>query len=236
MPRREFAFTLGARFLFVILLLTPIETMAQRSVQSPQCKGGLEGVVSDNDGQPARGINVVAWPLGVDLGIFLPNARTDEAGKYRFGNLCPNRYTVLVDDQKSGYPYMSPGLFEFLYGRRVSEVKLTAKHVLAELTVQLPPRPGSIRIHVTDRTTNDELREFVVRLIVPRQHHRPVIELQFSREIIDREIGVPPDKDFILQIIADGFHKWSDNVDGRELVHVRAGEQITLEAPLEPLR
>jgi hypothetical protein len=236
MRRKEFWARLGSRFLFVLLLLPPIRTFAQRSVQSPQCAGVIQGVVSDNQGQAVRGIKVVAWPLGVDLSVMLPNVRTDEAGKFRFEELCPNRYTVLPDDEKSGYPNISPLLFEFLYGRRVSEVRLTAKQVSAELPVQLPPKPGRIHVRVTDRTTNAEVQKFTIRIVVPHQRHTPKIEILFSPEISDRDITVPPDKDFVLRIIADGFHEWSDSVGSHKLVHVEASAQTMLDAQLEPLK
>jgi hypothetical protein len=236
MKPKEFWTRLGTRFLFVLLLLPPVRTFAQRSVQSPQCAGVIQGVVSDNQGQAVRGIKVVAWPLGVELGVMLPNVRTDETGKYRFEELCPNRYTVLPDDEKRGYPNISPWLFEFLYGRRVSEVRLTAKQVSAELPVHLPPKPGRIHVRVTDRTTNAEVQKFAIRMIVPRQRHTPKIEILFSPEISDREITVPPDKDFVLRINADGFHEWSDSVGGYQSIHVEAGAQTMLDAQLEPLK
>jgi len=236
MKPNEFWTRLGTRFLFVLLFLPPIRTFAQRSVQSPQCAGVIQGVVSDNRGQAVQGIKVVAWPLGVDLSVMLPNVRTDEAGKCQFKELCPNRYTVLPDDEKSGYPNISPRLFEFLYGCRVSEVRLAAKQVSAELPVQLPPKPGRIHVRVTDRTTNTEIQKFTIRMVVPRQRHMPKIEFLFSPEISDRDITVPSDKDFVLRINADGFHEWSDSVGGHKLVHVESGAQTMLDAQLEPLK
>ena len=62
------------------------------------------------------------------------------------------------------------------------------------------------------------------------------MEIRFSPEISDRDITVPPDKDFILRINADGFHEWSESVGGHKLVHVEAGSQTRLEAQLEPLK
>lgn len=227
---------LRTRFLFAVLLLTPITTIAQRSIQGPQCAGVIQGVVADNERQAVEGIKVVAWPLGVDLGVILPNVRTDEAGKYRFVGLCPGRYTVLPDDEKGRYPNISPWLFEFLYGRRVSEVRLTAKHFFAELPLQLPPRPGRIHLRVTDRATNADVQKFTIKMMVPGQRHTSKIEILFSPEIIDRDITVPPDKDFILRITADGFHEWGDSVGGNKLVHVQAATQTTLEAQLAPRR
>jgi hypothetical protein len=233
MWQKEFSLTYGSGFLLLALFLAPVGTTA--SVQSPECRGVIEGLVSDSDGQPARGINVVAWPLGINLGVLLPNTRTDETGKYRFANLCPFRFTVLVDDDKNGYRITSPEVFEFLYGRRVAKTKLSGKHISARLNVQLPPKPGTIRIHSTNHTNNDEVQEFAVRLVVPNQRHMPWVEFRFSRETANRNVEVPPDKDFILWITADGFDKFRQNFDGREMVHVRAGEQVTLDAQLQPL-
>lgn len=228
--------SLGLTVALILALLMPSRTVAQRSVQSPQCKGIIRGTASDSEGQLVREIMVVAWPLGVNLGVILPRVRTDQAGKYRFEQLCPGRYTVLAEDEKAGYPRSSPDLFEFLYGRRVAEVKLTAKQLQAELRVQLPAKPARMHIHMTDRATNVEITKFTIEMIVPGQHRSPEIKYEFSPDIDDREIEVPPDKDFILHVTADGFHEWSESVGGGKLVHLRAGTQTSLEAQLETVK
>jgi len=225
------------RWLFLVLLFAAIRTTAHQSVQSPRCAGVIQGVVTDNAGQPVRGFEVIAFPLDISLGLALPRVRTDESGKYRFAQLCPLKYTVLPHDRSTGYPRdMSPELFEFLYGRHVSEVRLTPEHLSAEISFQLPPKPGRIDLRVTNRTNQVEVNEFTVQLIVPGQRPEPRMEFQFYDHVGVGDVPVPPDKDFILRITAHGFHDWSASPNGHQLFHLHAGAHLTLEAQLQPLR
>jgi hypothetical protein len=100
---------------------------SQNPFQRPECKGVIHGKVFEA-GEPKRNVKVVAWPLGIDLAVILPEAQTDQAGEYLFQNVCPGRYTVVIDDT-----YSSPGLNEFLYGSPVLEVRLTDTNPEAEL-------------------------------------------------------------------------------------------------------
>ena len=109
----------------------------------------------------------------------------------------------MVEDEKAGYPRSSPYLFEFHYGHRVAEIKLTARNAL-ELPVRLPPKPGRIQVFVTDQGTGVEITKFTIEMIVPGQHRSPKMKYEFSPDIHDHEIEVPPDKDFIVRITADG--------------------------------
>ncbi len=208
----------------------------QSAIQGPDCSGVIHGVVVDFSGQPARGMRVVAWPLGVDLGAMLPYAETDQAGQYRFEKVCPGRYTVLPADERAGYPDASPEWYEFVYGRRVAEVKLNAKHSLAELRVILPPRPGIVRIHVVDRKNKAEIQKFSVQLKVPGQRKPPWIEFLFGPSVEEPEIHVPPDKEVILHIRGERFREWSQSVGRGKVIRVPSGSRVTLEVELEPLQ
>jgi hypothetical protein len=158
------------------------------------------------------------------------------AGEYRFENVCPGRYTVLPADESMGYPDFSPNLFEFLYGRRVAEVKLTSKNALARLPIQLPPKPGRMHIHITDATTSAEILEFAIEVKVPGQHLSPELRIPFHPDIKDREIEVPPNRDFILHVTAGGFREWSESIGGGKVLRVPSGTEVTLNAQLQPLK
>jgi hypothetical protein len=142
----------------------------------------------------------------------------------------------LAEDAEAGYPDSSPYLFEFLYGRRAKEVKLTAKQVRAELPVQLPPKPGRMHVQIVDRATNAEVTKFTIKMRVLDQHHAPEVKFEFSSEVHDREIEVPPDKDFILHVTADGYHEWNESVSGRKFVRVSEGTQSSLDVQLDPIK
>jgi hypothetical protein len=60
----------------VLIFVTTPNSAAQSTIQNLQCNEILHGIVSDQQGRPAPGIKVDAWPLGVDLGMVLPEATT----------------------------------------------------------------------------------------------------------------------------------------------------------------
>lgn len=179
------------------------------------------------------GIKVKAWPLGVDLSAVLPTAKTDLGGEYRFEKVCPGRYTVLPEDKEAGYPHSTPDLFAFLYGRPVAEVKLTSQNAHAELPIRLPPKPGRMSVHITDRTTKAEILEFTIEMKVPGQRLSPEMKYLFHPDIKNHEIEVPPDKEFTLRVTAQGYREWGGSIGSGKLVHVPSGTEAALEAQLE---
>jgi hypothetical protein len=131
--------SVGAIFAFAILIsLTASASAAQSTIQGPQCKGVLHGIVSDQQGRPVPGASVALQPLGVDLDIVLPEARANQSGEYRFTHVCPGRYTILPNGLKLTFP----GDFKFLKEHRVLEAKLTDKKLMAQIPVRIPTRSG----------------------------------------------------------------------------------------------
>src|SRR5690348_7051858 len=213
----------------VLIFVTTPNAAAQSTIQNLQCNGILHGIVSDQQGRPAPGIKVDAWPLGVDLGMVLPEATTDEAGEYRFDHLCPGTYTVVPDDE------FSPYQFEFLYARRLPEAKLTDKELGGEISVQLPPSPGKLDLQVGNRATNQRITTFTAEVRVPGQRHLPWIKYDFDDRTSECEVAVPPDRNFVLHIRSDGFHTWTAKIAGQKLLRVTAGEKQTLGVQLIPI-
>jgi hypothetical protein len=179
------------------------------------------------------GLTVKAWPLGVALSAVLPTAKTGLGGEYRFEKVCPGRYTVLPEDKEAGYPSSSPYLFAFLYGRPVAEVKLTSQNSNAELLILLPPKPGRMSVHITDRATKAEIPEFTIEMKVPGQRLSPEMKYLFHPDIKNHEIEVPPDTGFIVHVTAEGFREWGESIGSGKLVRVPSGTEAVLEAQLE---
>lgn len=133
------------RSILTWIVVLPIVSIASsnvyaQSAKSPQCKGVIHGIVSDQQGRPVPGTSVVLSPLGEDLDIVLPKVGTNQSGEYRFTHVCPGRYTVLPD----GLKLVLPRDFEFLNGHRVFEAKLTDRNLTAEIPVRLPTRARRI--------------------------------------------------------------------------------------------
>lgn len=223
----------------VVLLLTQAATHrlnAQSVIQRPSCSGVVHGTVSSSEGHPAKEFRVVAYPLGVSISGSLPAAYTDHSGEYRFEKVCPGRYTVLPDDEKTGYPRASPSEYQFLYGHEVEEVTLTDNIGQAELPLKLLAKPGRIVVRIVSRRTKAEILKFTVRLNVPGQEIGGEQESLFYPDVKNHELLVPPDKIFVVHIAADGFHDWSSEAGNHEVARVQSGTRATLEAQLEPLR
>ena len=225
---------MAKRAVFLFLVLQTVRLAAWREIQSPQCNGIIHGTVFDLSGERVKNLKVEAWPLGVDLAVVLPNVETDDAGEYRFQNLCSGKYTVIPFDQKAGYGYSTPYLNEFLYGTRIAEVRLITKHPQAELLVHLPPKPGFMEVLLINRETKTKVLTFTVKLKVPGQHRRPEAAFDFDMQMSDDTIPIPPDNTVIVHVTADGFHEWSQSAGHGKRIRVPSGTYATLEGELEP--
>jgi len=225
-----------AKPIIVLILLSGLQVFAQTVIQDAQCNGVISGKVLDAAGQPVKGITVVAWPLGVDLAAILPQITTDETGAYRVEHVCPGRYAVVVEDKNAGYPHSSPEMFEFLYGHRAPQGKLSSKHPTLELSLYLPPKPGLIKVSVRNSETRGDLLKFSIKMIVPHQRRTREVSVEFKDGAADREIQIPPDKDVILHVTAEGFQEWRESAGPGKAMRVSPGTQVAVEIPLVPLK
>ena len=219
-------------FIFVSVILISLTTRtsaAQSAIQSTRCTGVLFGTVRNRSGQPAVGLTVAAWPLGVDLSAMLPEATTDKAGGYTFAHVCPGRYTVLPDDSRVGYPDISPLEAEFLCGHRPQEVRLSASHLNAELSFRLSPPPATIVLHATSSLSGAEIKNFIVQFVVPRKPRPYRVRYAFD-DSVDREVRVPSGESFSFVVTARGFHKGAKRV-----LVIAAGNNQTVDMQVTPL-
>jgi hypothetical protein len=220
--------------LFLVLMAPRVQ--AQTAIQRPTCSGVIRGVVFDQSGGKVRSIVVEAWPLGVGLSGNLPSVETDREGNYRFEHVCPGRYTVVVNDEKAGYPNASPMVNAFLYGSPTAEIALTVKNPEADLPVYLPSKPGLMQLRMTNQQTKAEIWKFRVTLKVLGQQGASEVSFSFDEAVKGHQIEVPPDKDVIYHVTADGFNEWSESAAEGKLIRVTSGAKATLEAELEPLK
>jgi hypothetical protein len=208
---------------------------AQHSIRDSHCTGVLHGVVSDLQGKPAKGFYVTTWPLGVDLDILLPEVKTNQIGEYRFDHLCPGTWTVVPSDPSAGFRTMDPEYFELLSANPMKKVKLGRKNSSGDISLQLPPTPARLDLHVSNQVTGAEIGKFDVRIDVPGQKRQFAIEFFFSPNISDRTIEVPPDKKYKLRITTHGFRKWNERVGSSRLPRVQPGALRDLNVRMQPL-
>ncbi|MBZ5512059.1 MAG: carboxypeptidase-like regulatory domain-containing protein [Acidobacteriia bacterium] len=213
-------------FFFIAFLLLATAMAQQQDDARPS--GVIFGNVIGQDGQPAKGIGLTAYPLGVALGAVLPNTRTNDAGEYRFDKL-PwwGRYTVYADDEDAGYSRTSTGTA----GSRPPEVEVTPEHREAELKVYLPPKAGFLEIHLTNRRTGTVISGMRIAVMPMDKPASPLFTMScYSTHVI----LIPPDKNLLLHVTSDGFREWDESIGKGKPLHLASGTRLTLAVQLEP--
>jgi len=119
-------------FVFVGFLL--LATAVAQQHDEPRPKGAIYGIAIGQDEQPAKGIGLTAYPLGVGLNAMLPHVKTNDKGEYRFeGVPWWGRYTVYAEDEEAGYSSFSTS--PDLDDAHTAEVELAPEHPEAEFRV-----------------------------------------------------------------------------------------------------
>jgi hypothetical protein len=187
------------------------------------------------DGKPAAGVTVTAWPYNKTFDGLLPRMTTNPAGQFRLERVCAGKYAVLPDDREKVDPGASVAVLEFLYPYSVPIAKISAHKLSADVTITLQPKPGRIAIQVVNAATKAELANFEVETKIPRWFHSPDVKYLFSPQVHDREIEVPPDKDFVFRVSAPGFRPWIATTGKTKRIRVRPGSRQTLRVQLQPV-
>jgi TonB family protein len=214
---------------FVGLLL--LATAGAQQHNEPPPKGVIYGIAIGQDRQPAKGIVLTAYPLGVPLGTALPATRTNEAGEYRFENL-PwwGRYTVYAEDEDAGYSSFSTGPAG---DSHPSEVELTPERREAEFKVYLPPRAGFLQIRLTNRKTGAGISAMRIALMLAEN---PVSQFFSASCYSNHVILIPPEKHLLLHVTSDGFQEWEQSTGMGKPIYLPSGARLTLDVQLEPVR
>jgi hypothetical protein len=215
------------RTLFFIAFLLLTTAMAQQQ-NDARPNGVIFGIVIGQDGQPAKGIGLTAYPLGVALGAVLPHTTTNDAGEYRFDKL-PwwGRYTVYAEDEDAGYSSFSTGTG----GSQPPEVEVTPEHREAEIKVYLPPKAGFLEIHLTNRRTGAVISGMRIAVMPMDKPASPLFTMSCYST---RVILIPPDKNLLLHVTSDGFREWDESIGKGKPLHLASGTRLTLAVQLEP--
>jgi hypothetical protein len=190
--------------------------------------GSINGTVIANDGTPARGIGLTAFP-DVPLGGRLPTTQTDQSGNYRFERLAWwATYTVYADDQNEGYSIFSTGLC----GQAdPPEVTLSPEHPEATMDLRLPPKAGLVRIHLTNQQTGVAILGLQVSVM---SSQTPPQQMFSTSQSSDTVVLIPSDKDLLLHVTSSGFHEWDESARRGKQIRVAPGSHLELYVELEP--
>ena len=215
---------LTAIFAFVL----DVSTFA--NITDPNCGGVVHGTAVDGDGRGVAAIRLLLDPLGVDLGYLLPTTRTNESGEYRFENVCAGRFTVLVDDERAGYP---PSYFMELVAS--SEVKLTAEHLDAELLVHVPAKAAFLKVIAHNSRTNVTVPSLSLQVMLktskPKMYDWITIDHLSSDPLL-----IPANTDLLCRVRAAGYHEWQEGKKKGKQIRIASESLLNLDVELEPLR
>ena len=217
-----------SRFIISCLLLT---SAFGQQPEAAQQTGVIHGVAFLSDGQPAQRIRLEAFPSGGNFVIagILPFTKTNDQGGYRFENLQFGSYMIVADDENAGYSASSRPTHA---DRSPIDVEISFEHPIAELTVNLPPKAGFLRIHLTNKATGADLKEMEVVVMSSDKPESPV----FTEScIVDHLVLVPPDEHLLLHVSSKGFREWSESIGAGKEIYVLSGDQLKLDVTLEPL-
>jgi len=217
-------------WLFFILLSLAVAALGS-SRDGDHAIGAIYGIAVGRDGKPARGIGLTATPLGVPLATVLPHAKTDQNGAYRFEHLHFGRYTVYADDDEAGYSLFSTGSDE--ERSHPAEVELGFGRPEAEFRVYLPPRAGFLEIHLTDQKTGAAISTMKVELTRADGQRSTLFTMSCDSS---RFVLVPPDRNLLLHVSADGFSEWQESAGMGKLIHLPTGTRLKLDVQLAPLK
>jgi hypothetical protein len=200
------------------------------------CKGVVHGVVIGQDHKPWSGVNLILEPVG-DYDYVLPRTKTDQRGEYRFQKVCTGKWGVFVEDKEAGYASSGRHMNWFLYGRWSPEVKITDKNLDAQLDVDAPPKGGMLVVHLTNSVTHTKISRIEVELIVSRKQRMGFsCENSESSPCGDGPFLVPPNQDVKLHVTSKGFYEWKESVGRGKLIHLSAGEAMTIDVELDPIQ
>ena len=216
-----------AILVFVGLFLLTAAVARQQDESGP--KGVIHGSVIGQDGKPAKGIGLEAWPLGVPLATRLPHTKTNDVGEYRFEKI-PwwGKYNIHAEDDDAGYSDFSTG-----EGRNEPpEVELTPEHPEAEMKVYLPPKAGFLHIRLTNRRTGAAISGMRVALAPMESPEQQVFSIScYSNHVV----LIPPEKNLLLHVTSDGYREWDGSVCNGKPLHLASGARLTLNIQLDPL-
>ena len=82
-----------------------------RVVEADEGPGLIERTVIYEDGRPAKGATVSAFPLDRALAAKVPSADSNELGHFRIDHLWLGKFAVTAKKEDEGYPDTSSGFY-----------------------------------------------------------------------------------------------------------------------------
>jgi hypothetical protein len=191
-------------------------------------QGGIEGHVTDAEGQPVPGVILFATNAPGKTGL-ISRCYSDSKGRFRFDRLAPGTYRVHGEKTDAGFLPLTSG-FHSAGGPPPLEVTVGENEVVQNVTVQLGPKGAMLIAKIIDATTKHGIKDAHVTL---RRADNPYMAYSTSVNLIKRK-GVfktaVPAVPITVEVSATGYEPTqigplNFNADNKE--------QITI--PLRPI-
>jgi len=196
---------------------------AVRVVAADEGPGLIEGTVIYEDGRPAKGATVSAFPVDRGLAATVPSADTDELGHFQISHLWLGKFTVTAKKEDEGYPDTEN---TFYSDSKIAPITLSISHPSATDTILLGPKAGILVGTVADAVTGAPLDPCV-------DFHRASDPNNFfsGTGVVNAEyrVLVPSDRNVIMKIWHKGYLPWyypgTNRKSEAKPLHLKSGEE-----------
>jgi len=205
---------------------------AVRVVAADECPGLIEGTVIYEDGRPAKGATVSAFPLDRALAAKVPSADTNELGHFQINHLWLGEFAVTAKKEDEGYPDTNSAFYS---DNKIAPITLSLSHPSATDTLLLGPKAGILVGTVADAITGAPLVPCV-------DFHRASDPNNFlsGTGLVNAEyrVLVPSGRDVIMKIWREGYLPWyypgMNHKSEAKPLRLKSGEERTLHIRLQP--
>jgi hypothetical protein len=229
LPTQKFGLAILASCIAIAGATAPSMAQTSRGITDLTCSGIVHGVASNSENQPVHDVQVMLWPIGIDLGYVLPRTTTSAAGEYWFEHVCTGRFTVVVDDEGAGYP---PSIWSYLLGDKQG-ADLKPDHQLIELPVVVPQKAASVFFAARDSRTKTPVRTLEVKLKTSKAGMYDWITFNHNSS---EPLLVPSNTDLLCRVVADGYREWRGSKKEGTGIRLAPEGHLTLKIELKPLR
>lgn len=221
-----------------LLLLFTVLTQAQTG-KDTQPQGRISGTVTNDEGEPIDQASVctrITRQNGSSSSC--GSVQTDHKGQFELDRLPLGEIGVygekmrdgyLVDAEASSTSFPPSGVSKT---SRMQTVVLTADQSLAHVTLKLGPKPGELKLAVSDKLSGKHVQAFNVRWIALPDSRM----FSFDSGSAYNPWRVPPDTDLIVEVSAVGYQNWFylDPSNTEPILRLGSGEQKELIVELLP--
>ena len=195
-------------------------------VPALSANGAIRVTVIDQSGHPVSGATVrfdqrTERVLGV-----VPECVTDAAGVCTRRNLRLDSFTVSAKKKADGYPDTSFDLYR--NDRTPVVTTLTAQHPDSEVVVTVGPKAAILLLHPLDETSRDHILSYQV-ILRDAKNAKEFVGIGVSQDSL---VLVPPNKNVVVEVIANGYKTWSssDHTESMKdgVLYLRSEEKVEL--------